>query len=215
MNKIPEIVLQSIKADLTQIDRVSSNTSNVSTPGFKAYLSNNVGINHTQGELTKTSRALDIAIEGAGWFVARNNDALILTRNGQFQISNDGHLVTSSGYVLQGLSGDIALPGPSFELNQQGEIIIDETYIAQFLTVEPTQNQRSQYNNGEIYLNSREKLKLSSSNAFRQGYLEQSNAQPSEAVLQLMILNKHTQTMQKTYQAYDQMIQKTISELGK
>lgn len=96
----------------------------------------------------------------------------------------------------------------SFELSQYGEITIDETYIAQFLTVEPTQNQRSQYNNGEIYLNSREKLQLSTSNAFRQGYLEQSNAQPSEAVLQLMILNKHTQTMQKTYQAYDQMVQK-------
>lgn len=215
MNKIPEIVLQSIKSDLTQIDRVSSNTSNVSTPGFKAYLSNKVGINQTQGQLTKTSRALDIAIEGSGWFVARKNDTLILTRNGQFQISNDGHLVTSSGYVLQGKSGDIALPGASFELSQYGEITIDETYIAQFLTVEPTQNQRSQYNNGEIYLNSREKLQLSTSNAFRQGYLEQSNAQPSEAVLQLMILNKHTQTMQKTYQAYDQMVQKTISELGK
>ncbi|WP_339388256.1 flagellar hook-basal body complex protein [Vibrio caribbeanicus] len=215
MNKIPEIVLQSIKTDLAQVDRVSSNTSNVSKPGFKAYLSDKVGINHAQGELTKTSRVLDIAIEGSGWFVARKNDVLILTRNGQFQISNDGYLVTSSGYVLQGQSGDIALPEASFELRQQGEIIIDETYIDQFLTVEPTQNQLSQYNNGEIYLNSREKLKLSPSNSFRQGYLERSNSQPSEAVLQLMILNKHTQTMQKTYQAYDQIIQKTISELGK
>ncbi|MEZ8378228.1 flagellar basal body rod C-terminal domain-containing protein [Vibrio lentus] len=215
MNKVPEIVLKSIKSDLDGIERVSSNTSNVSTPGFKAYLNNKVDIDSSQGEVTKTSRDLDIAIEGSGWFVARNNNSWILTRNGSFYIGNSGNLITSSGYALQGQSGDIFLNSESFKLSRDGDILIDGINTGKILTVEPTQKQLTKYSDGEIHINVSQKLKISHNNSFRQGYIEQSNAQPSDAVLQLMILNKHTQAMQKTYQTYDQIIQKTISELGK
>lgn len=215
MNKVPEIVLQSIKENLDNIERVSSNTSNVTTPGFKAHLINKVGIDSSQGEIAKSGRYLDIAIEGSGWFVARKGDSWMLTRNGQFNIDASGHLVTSSGYILQGRNGGIFLGNDQFELRTNGEILVEGVNRGKLLAVEPAQWQKKQYQGGEIYISGGQELELSSNSLFRQGYIEQSNVQPSDAVLQLMILNKHTQSIQKSYTAYDQILQKTITELGK
>ncbi|MCG7489157.1 hypothetical protein MHN79_06620 [Vibrio sp. Of14-4] len=215
MNKIPEIVLQSFKTDLESIERVSTNTANVTTPGFKAYLNTSSSVDNSQGELKKTSRPMDIAIDGSGWFVARNGSSMILTRNGQFHRNAEGFLSTMSGYVLQGYSGDIFVGDGKLSLGQEGQILIDDTVLDKFLISTPTNSQLEKYKNGEIQLNLSEKLNISENSVLRQSYVEQSNVQPSDSVLQMMLLNKHTQTMQKTYQTYNQIIQKTISDLGK
>ena len=57
---------------------------------------------YTQGNLTQTGNALDIAINGRGFFqVLLPDGTLGYTRNGGFQVSSQGELVTSSGYAVQ------------------------------------------------------------------------------------------------------------------
>ncbi|HEX6637819.1 MAG TPA: flagellar basal-body rod protein FlgG, partial [Steroidobacteraceae bacterium] len=57
---------------------------------------------YTQGGLTQTDNALDVAIEGRGFFQIQMPDGnLAYTRDGSFQLSAQGQMVTSSGYVLQ------------------------------------------------------------------------------------------------------------------
>jgi flagellar basal-body rod protein FlgG len=57
---------------------------------------------HGQGSLETTNRPLDVAIEGDGFFqVQTGNGQLGYTRDGGFQISDQGVLVTSQGYVLE------------------------------------------------------------------------------------------------------------------
>jgi flagellar basal-body rod protein FlgG len=57
---------------------------------------------HAQGNLETTNRPLDVAIEGEGFFqVQVGNGQLAYTRDGGFQISDQGVLVTSQGYVVQ------------------------------------------------------------------------------------------------------------------
>jgi flagellar basal-body rod protein FlgG len=57
---------------------------------------------HTQGSLTTTDNALDVAIEGDGFFQVLLPDGQIgYTRNGAFSRNAEGVLTTSSGYVLQ------------------------------------------------------------------------------------------------------------------
>jgi flagellar basal-body rod protein FlgG len=56
----------------------------------------------TQGGLTQTDNALDVAIEGRGFFQVQMPDGTnAYTRDGSFQLSPQGQMVTSSGYVLQ------------------------------------------------------------------------------------------------------------------
>lgn len=57
---------------------------------------------HGQGNLETTGRPLDVAIEGEGFFqVQVGNGQTAYTRDGSFQISDQGVLVTSQGYVVQ------------------------------------------------------------------------------------------------------------------
>lgn len=56
----------------------------------------------TQGSLTTTGNALDLAIEGAGYFQVRTPDGkTAYTRAGDLSLSQDGTLVTSAGLPIQ------------------------------------------------------------------------------------------------------------------
>jgi len=57
---------------------------------------------YTQGNLNQTGNALDLAISGRGFFqVLLPDGTLAYTRAGDFQMNNQGQLVTSSGYAVQ------------------------------------------------------------------------------------------------------------------
>ena len=57
---------------------------------------------YTQGNLSQTGNSLDLAINGRGFFqILLPDGTLAYTRAGDFQLSSQGQLVTSSGYVVQ------------------------------------------------------------------------------------------------------------------
>lgn len=57
---------------------------------------------HTQGNLVVSENALDVAIDGKGYFpITLPDGSTAYTRDGGFKIDNQGQLVTSSGYTLQ------------------------------------------------------------------------------------------------------------------
>ncbi len=56
---------------------------------------------HSQGALEQTDRSTDLAIEGEGFFqVQMNNGQLAYTRDGTFQLSDQGTLVTQEGLTV-------------------------------------------------------------------------------------------------------------------
>jgi flagellar basal-body rod protein FlgG len=57
---------------------------------------------YNQGNINQTGNTFDIAINGAGFFqVLMPDGSLAYTRDGSFQLSNTGQLVTASGYPVQ------------------------------------------------------------------------------------------------------------------
>lgn len=57
---------------------------------------------HSQGNIVQTNNPLDLAIQGRGYFqVLKPNGDIGYTRNGAFQLSSDGDIVTASGYLVQ------------------------------------------------------------------------------------------------------------------
>ncbi|NNC76696.1 MAG: flagellar basal-body rod protein FlgG [Woeseiaceae bacterium] len=56
----------------------------------------------TQGSMLQTGNALDVAIAGRGFFqILKPDGDLAYTRDGTFQMNDQGQLVTSSGYIVQ------------------------------------------------------------------------------------------------------------------
>ena len=57
---------------------------------------------HSQGNVTQTSNAMDLAIQGKGYFQVLHPDgAVAYSRDGTFSLSADGEMVTPNGYSLQ------------------------------------------------------------------------------------------------------------------
>ena len=57
---------------------------------------------HTQGNLENTGKSLDVAIDGRGFFpILLPDGTQAYTRDGGFMISDQGQMVTASGYTLQ------------------------------------------------------------------------------------------------------------------
>lgn len=56
----------------------------------------------TQGNLTQTGNALDVALEGRGFIQIQLPDGNVgYTRDGSFQVNSEGQMVTSGGYTVQ------------------------------------------------------------------------------------------------------------------
>ncbi len=66
----------------------------------------NVTPQFTQGALETTSNALDMAIEGNGFFVVNGSSGERYTRAGEFSMDKNGNVVDSQGDVLQGYQVD-------------------------------------------------------------------------------------------------------------
>ncbi len=57
---------------------------------------------YTQGDINQTGNTFDVAINGNGFFqVLMPDGTLAYTRDGSFQLSSTGQLVTASGYQVQ------------------------------------------------------------------------------------------------------------------
>ena len=61
----------------------------------------------SQGNITTTSNAMDLALNGAGFFqVTDGNSPVTYTRNGQFKVDREGFIVNNAGQQLMGYAAD-------------------------------------------------------------------------------------------------------------
>ncbi|MBX2878912.1 MAG: flagellar basal-body rod protein FlgF [Granulosicoccus sp.] len=124
----------------------SHNLANQSTTGFKADIDNfksmpvygpghpsrvygeghKAGIDHSQGQLISTGQPLDVAINGNGFLAVQDIDGSeSYTRNGNLEVTDQGLLVTSSGYPVLGDGGPITLsPYEDITIAADGTITI-------------------------------------------------------------------------------------------
>ena len=119
--------LSGLTADATAINVVSENLANLNTTGYKdeqvsfedlvnQSLSGFSNVNSisgstiartnqefTQGTLQTTGGAFDAAIQGGGFFVLRDTSGQqLFTRQGNFQVTSTGEVMTSSGQHVEG-----------------------------------------------------------------------------------------------------------------
>ena len=82
-----------------------SGTSGLGTAGIGTRVSQ-IAQQFSQGNITASNSALDMAINGGGFFRLNKDGAISYARNGQFQIDKDGFIVSADGGRLSGFSAN-------------------------------------------------------------------------------------------------------------
>jgi len=65
-----------------------------------------IGMNMTEGSTQSTSKSLDFAISGDGFFAVKTGSGLSYTRNGAFTLDAEGYLVTANGDYVMAVAED-------------------------------------------------------------------------------------------------------------
>jgi len=77
-----------------------------STPGIGVSVGT-ISQQFTQGNLSVTGNALDVAVNGGGFFqVTKTDGSTAYTRDGEFKLDKDGNIITNTGANLMGYTTD-------------------------------------------------------------------------------------------------------------
>ncbi|MEX3637192.1 flagellar hook-basal body complex protein [Paraburkholderia sp. BR14320] len=124
--------LSGLSASSSDLDVIGNNIANANTVGFKSgtaefadmyansvatATSQQIGIGtklsevqqqFSQGTITTTNQALNVAINGNGFYQLSDNGTLVYSRNGVFQLDKNGYITNAQGLKLMGYAASSA-----------------------------------------------------------------------------------------------------------
>ncbi|MFT4111559.1 flagellar hook-basal body protein [Silvibacterium sp.] len=222
------------------LDAAASNLSNSSTRGFRAEReffrgalmgpdAGNSQLNRTindfgilggnvldmgQGSLTPTGNPLDLALQGQGFFAVQTANGIRYTRSGQFQRSIAGQLTTPEGYaVLNGQNKLIALPPGEVTVSSDGVISVDGAVVATLGLWNFAAPEDLNPEGTGLYAPTAKAKPVAAKPEVRQGSLEGSNQDVISGTLELILVQRQAEMMQKALTVFDGNLDKTATEV--
>jgi flagellar basal-body rod protein FlgF len=225
-----------------QMDIVANNMANADTAGFKVEnlivkadpqpmidpgggpdiinyaLDVALGRDFGQGALTQTGSALDVAIEGDGFFKIATAAGERYTRDGRFTLDAQSRLVTKQGQPVQGDGGDIVvdpLKG-QIAIAADGAISQGTERIGKIAVVGFTDNAALSKEGDGLYSN---KSNLTAGPAqdvvVHQAMIEGSNVQPILQITDMIEVSRAYERMSKLIDQTAELDRQAISRLGR
>ena len=204
-----------------ELDVVSNNIANINTTGFKggtavfeefvmpgarhndfAHADRKMSYVHdrstwhdlSQGPMRQTGNPLDIAIDGEAFMVVQTPNGERYTRNGSFQLSPTGELITSEGHRVLGESGPIQfqVDDKDITISRDGTIAVPEGVRGKLRLVNFENSQRLQKDGSSNFAAPQDLQPAPAQfpNVI-QGALEQSNVKAIVEMTRMMEVSQH------------------------
>ncbi|MGD0096768.1 MAG: flagellar basal-body rod protein FlgF [Terracidiphilus sp.] len=221
------------------LDTIANNVANISTPGFRAshnafssllatandvplsalnqdaneygYLSG-TQLDTAQGALVPTGNDLDLAIEGQGYFTVQTAGGTLYTRGGNFRVSPQGQLITSSGDPVLGEAGPIMIVGAPVSISTDGTISIDGAISGRLKVVEFPAGTAMQSVGGSYYSAPAGTAVAATNSQVRQRELESSNVNPVTSMIELISAQREVETMRHVLSMFNGEMDKTAAQ---
>lgn len=174
------------------------------------------------GNLQQTGNELDIAIAGDGFFQVTNGTETFFTKAGNFSVNSEGQMVLSSAQSGYLLDPPIAIPNDMTALSISGDGVISAQIAGQTEFQQLGQIQTVRFVNPEGLLQAGENLYRASDASgtsiqdnpgsqglgqLRQGFLETSNVEPTQELVDLIKTQRTIELNSQVLQAGDQTLQ--------
>jgi len=174
------------------------------------------------GAMQVTGQAYDVAIQGPGFFrIQRADGNVAYTRDGSFHLDSDRHLATATGELLLGDAGPIAIPAKATnpEVTPEGVVRYSDAESGQTVIIDRVKLAVFANPSGMASLGDNLWSATDSSGAalvspagakeigrIQQGYLEASNVQVVEEMVNLIVAQRAYEINSKAVQSADEMM---------
>lgn len=181
-------------------------------------------VDYSQGNLRETGNTFDLALEGSGFFAISSTDKsgvehIRYTRDGSFTLNKEGYMVTKDGdYVLDNNNRRIQvptnIPSSSVTIDSLGEISANGRVYGR---VGVTDFEDYQYltKYGENMYETVDGATIKQSDGLvHQGYIETSNVNVINEMVQMITITRAYETGQKMIQTVDSSLDEAINKVG-
>ena len=206
------------------LDLVANNLANTSTPGyrgqqniFRSFLAaasghsgsalnqavNDFGISGgsqmdlTQGNVEHTGNDFDFAVQGPGFFQVQTVNGPVFTRNGNFQVSPQGQLMTGQGDPVMGEHGIIRIVGGPVTVSPDGTISVKGAVAGKIKLVEFPPGTALESVGKTYYSAPKNTGTPAKQSTMVQGSLESSNVNPVASAVELVAVQRYAEMMQR------------------
>jgi flagellar basal-body rod protein FlgF len=244
MDPLTAAAAAGLQASMDSFDLLANNLANTSTSGYKAdrefystYLSadalNNpdpaVGdspvverhwTDFAQGSLTSTGNPTDLALSGRGFFAVSGPNGTLYTRNGGFQVSLQGTLVTAEGYPVRLDNGQALTLDPNSQLivAADGSVSQNGATLGQLQLVDfadPSLLEKAAGTNFQSPDPQKVAPQAATNVQVAQGKLESSNSSSAESAARMVMLMRHFEMLQRAVKIGAEMNRQAIEEVAK
>ena len=175
-------------------------------------------LSQIQGHFQTTGNPLDLAIQGQGYFSVQTKNGIRYTRDGEFQVSNTGVLQTSDGNQVLGTDGKpINIPTGNVSVSGDGTISVStadgNASVGQIAVMDLGQNGAVSAEGSALYKTADGVVaKPAADTTIQEGALESSNEDPIHGSMQLMLIQRQAEMMQRALTVFHNDFDKTASE---
>jgi flagellar basal-body rod protein FlgF len=222
------------------LDTAAGNLANAQTPGYRAERAyfrsvflgpdaldsqlgrtvNNFGLlggdrlSMAQGALTATGNALDLAIQGDGFFQIQTANGIRYTRDGGFHRSPGGQLVTAAGEPVLSSSGQpIPVPPGDPSVGADGVLSVAGGAVATVGVVSFPPGTELTPEGANRYVAASGITPVPSKDfAVHQGAIEGANQDVIQGSLDLIVMQRQAEMMQRALTVFHTEFNKTASE---
>ncbi len=162
----------------------------------------------TAGNLETTGNPLDVAIEGGGFFAIQTARGTRYTRNGSFQVSSGGQLVTAAGDLVLGNitlkeKGGINVPAGAVSIAADGTLSVNGAVAGSIQLVEFAPGTRLTSEGGSLIAAPEGSAQPVLQPAMKQDALESSNVNPISSVVTLIGVERQAEMLQRCMSLFD------------
>jgi flagellar basal-body rod protein FlgF len=240
MDPMTATAASGLRARMESLDLLANNIANTSTEGYKADrefytlytapeaesdptatmpLIERPWIDFSQGTLHATGNPLDLALSGKGFFAVNGPSGALYTRNGNFQISATGTLVTGDGFAIRGAGGQPLALNAALPVDvtadgtvRQGGNMVGQIEIADFAS---SVGLAKQGNNYLRVADPAVRPAAATGTTVGQGRLEASNASAGESAVRLVSVMRQFEMLQKAVSLGTEMNRRAVEEVAK
>lgn len=210
-------------------DMLAYKIKDTSEPGMAKRLgAMNMGVkigevytDYSQGAIHETGNTFDMALSGNGFFAIEftnksGESSVKYTRDGHFTLNVKGELVNKNGdFVLDAGGNHITLdPMQKFSVDRMGNVYLNDQVQAKIQVTDfADYNFLEKY--GENYLTPLEGAEeVPATSQVISGYLEDSNVQVVQEMVDLINFTRAYETNQKMIQAVDSTLETAVTRVG-